>query len=406
MPKVKLDNRRIKDLRCPDGKPRIELCCDEIAGFYVEVRRTSQGQGTFYLRYKDGYGKMRHVKIGRTGDVKLVDARKRAKELRSEISLGKDPKATSDKRKKVPTFSQFMEERYFPYAKEHKRTWRNDEQMYISKLKHLYGTCRLHEIKRAEVQAMHTQLRKDGLSAATCDHYAKLMRRILNLAVDWEVIDSNPLARIKLFNESNQIERYMNDDELKRLLFVLQHDENRVVANIALFLLSTGARLNEALTAKWEHIDVDHRVWRVEAGISKSKKMRAIPLNDSAINVLSSLDTKDGFEYVFINSNTGQPYACIKKAWTRMRKEAGLPKLRLHDLRHQYASLLVNSGRSLYEVQHILGHSDPKVTQRYAHLSTETLHDAVYAASARLTAAQNPPEPPKPVLTLVTSGKN
>jgi integrase len=142
--------------------------------------------------------------------------------------------------------------------------------MFNSRLKDAFGHLRLNAIKRVDVERFHVNLRKDRFSPATGDHYAKLLRHVLNLAVDWEVIDSNPLARIKLFRESNHIERYMDDDELARLMFVLKYDENRPVANIATFLLSTGARLNEALTARWENIDIEHRTWRVTAEVSNT----------------------------------------------------------------------------------------------------------------------------------------
>jgi integrase len=411
MPIVKLDNRFIKTgLICPDDKRRIEYCCNETKGLFIEVRKTQQGVGTYYLRYKDTHKKTCTVKIGLTTDIKLSEARDRAKQLRADVSLGSDPKAETLKRKQVPTLSVFMADNYMPYVKQHKRTWGNDEQMFDKHINAEFGHLRLDEIKRIDVESFHLKLRESNLSAATCDHYAKLIRRVLNLAVDWNIIDSNPLARLKLFNEDNQLERYLNDDELSRLLHVLMHDENRMVSSLILFLLSSGARLGEALTATWENVDIEHKTWRVTASVSKSKRMRAIPLNSTAISVLEAVDTRGKFEHVFINTKTGNPYKCIKKTWSRIRDEVGLVKFRLHDLRHNYASMLVNSGRSLYEVQHILGHSDPKVTMRYAHLNTETLHDAVDAASDRLTAASKvaeiAPEPPQTVLRLVASGKN
>ena len=109
-----------------------------------------------------------------------------------------------------------------------------------------------------------------------------------------------------------------------------------------------------------------------------------VPLNDSAISVLNQLGTD---EYLFINRQTGKPYTTISKVWGRLRKKAGLEHLRIHDLRHQYASFLVNDGRTLYEVQQILGHSDPSVTQRYAHLSTKALQDAANSASEVIQGA-------------------
>ena len=158
-------------------------------------------------------------------------------------------------------------------------------------------------------------------------------------------------------------------------------DKNRAVCSIVLFLLSTGARLNEALQAQWKYIDVEHRVWRIPATNSKSGKVRAVPLNETSLKVLSMQKTKDDFEHVFINRRTGKPYTTIQKVWDRLRKAAELEHVRIHDLRHQHASMLVNNGRTLYEVQQILGHSTSKVTERYSHLSTATLQSASSCAA-------------------------
>jgi integrase len=103
------------------------------------------------------------------------------------------------------------------------------------------------------------------------------------------VIQSNPISRIKLFNADNKKEKYLGDDELARLLRVLRTDTNRGVCNAAMFLLCTGARLNEALSAKLEHIDRENRVWRIPAANSKSKRVRSVPLNDSALALIEAL---------------------------------------------------------------------------------------------------------------------
>ena len=156
---------------------------------------------------------------------------------------------------------------------------------------------------------------------------------------------------------------------------------------IAMFLLSTGARMNEVLSAKWSQINRETRTWKIPALNSKSKKLRSVPLNDSALDIISQLDTEDAFEYLFVNRVTGNPYTNIHKAWGKIRDQAGLPQLRIHDLRHMYASFLVNSGRTLYEVQQILGHSTSKVTERYCSLSTATLQAAANSASVMINAA-------------------
>ena len=195
------------------------------------------------------------------------------------------------------------------------------------------------------------------------------------------------MLKIQHYRELNLVENYMDDEQLQRLLTVLSTDENRTVCSIVLFLLSTGARLNEALQAQWKFIDVDRCVWRIPATNSKSGKMRAVPLNESALEVLSRQDTKDDYDYVFINRQTGKPYTTIQKVWSRLRKAADLEHVRIHDLRHQYASFLVNSGRTLYEVQQILGHSTSKVTQRYSHLTTATLQSAAASAADKISGA-------------------
>lgn len=185
--------------------------------------------------------------------------------------------------------------------------------------------------------------------------------------------------RVPLFHEDNKMENYLSGAELETLMAVLKTDENKAICQIIMYLLSTGARLNEALQATWSQIDMPRRIWRIPASNSKSKRIRSVPLNDSALDVLRQLASDS--DYLFINKQTGEPYTTIHKVWGRLRRKAGLPHLRIHDLRHQYASFLVNSGRTLYEVQQILGHSDPSVTQRYAHLSTKALQDAANSAS-------------------------
>ena len=159
-----------------------------------------------------------------------------------------------------------------------------------------------------------------------------------------------------------------------------------MVASVCLFLLSSGCRVNEALSARWEHFDLQNRNWTIPSEHSKSRKIRSIPLNQSAIQILESLGTRGKYDHPFI-SRGGKPFTTIHKVWTRLRTEAGLPHLRLHDLRHNYASFLINSGKTLYDVQKILGHSDPSVTQRYAHLSTKSLQAAADSASDAINAA-------------------
>jgi integrase len=368
-------------LRCPEGKKRIELCDREHPGLFVEVRATSPGQGTYYVRYKNLESKTCHQKLGRTTDISLAEARKKARQLKAEIHLGADPRGEAKAAKAVLTFSEFYTKHYLPYVKPRKRSWASDAMLYRLRVEAAFGHKRLNQITRQDVQTFHSSVRAEGLAPASCDHYLKFLRHALNLAVDWQLLDVNPIARVPLFNADNKVENLLSDVELQRLLTVLATYPARSVCQIALFLLSTGCRVGEALKATWSQIDESSRVWRIPAANSKSKKVRSVPLNDSALEILAQLGTKGTFDHLFVNRQTGKPYTTIMKVWERIRAKAGLPKLRIHDLRHQYASFLVNAGRSLYEVQQILGHSSPVVTQRYAHLSTKSLQEAANSAS-------------------------
>jgi len=401
---VKLTEALIRSAVPLPGKAKTEFVCDQGSGLFLEVRRTSPGRGTWYVRYKIGSA-TKYSRIGDSDSISLPEARAKAKGLRAQIQLGADPSEAARKQKEVPTFKAFVEEQYLPYIKARKRSYRDDENRLRQHLIPAFGNQRLNTVTRKQLVELHLSLKEDyGLAGATCDHFIKLVRAVYNVAIQWEVVTENPAARIPLFREPNQVENYMTEEQLQRLLVVLHSSENRNVARIAMFLLSCGARLNEALTATWEQIDMDSSTWRIPASTSKSKKVRAVPLNASAIDVLDEIqpDLKLRKGFLFLNDRTGTNLKTVHRAWYKIREEAGVPFLRLHDLRHMYASFLVNSGRSLYEVQQVLGHSSPIVTQRYAHLTTRTLQDASDTASARIRAAS--PKRPLPALKLVSSG--
>ncbi len=358
---TKLTDTIVNNLTCPEGRYRIECCDQSLPGLYVLVRANSDIK-TYYLRYKNALGKTAHQKIGRTTDISLPAARKAAKALKADILANSlDPRATAKADTVAITLDDFWRDHYLPFATPRKRSIKRDEQIYRLQIQPTFGQTRLGQITRQQILSLATLHKNNGLSAASADHVSKLIRRLLTLAVEWDMLEKNPASRIQLFNEDNQIENYLDDEQLQRLLKVLQTDANRPVCLIAQFLLATGCRLNEALTAQWSLIDRKNRIWRVSASNSKSGKSRAVPLTDAALNVLDQIGTEGSFEHVFVNAKTGTHYTHIRHTWIRLRNKAGLPWLRLHDLRHTFASMLVNSGQSLYSVQQCLGHADRSV---------------------------------------------
>lgn len=373
-------------LVCPPDKRKIEYSVSDEPGLFVECRASEKAVPTWYLRLKGSKGTNIYKKLGTIKDVSLTQARKSARALKAENMLVPKLEDIVVAPKAELTLDAFMIDHYFPHAKIHKRSHKRDDQLYRIRIKPKFGDLVLSAINRREVQAFQNGLLKEGLSPASADHHVKLMRRVCNLAVQWELLERNPLKGIELYMVDNQVENYLDQEQLARLVDVLRTDENRMVCCIIMFLISTGARLNEALTATWKNVSIEGGVWKVDASLSKSKKSRSIPLNDSALWVLEQLESKGKSAYLFPSpakkkDNKDEPYTTITRAWYRLRKKAKIPNVRLHDLRHSFASLLVSGGRSLYEVQQILGHSDPKVTMRYAHLSAKALQEAANAAS-------------------------
>ena len=143
-------------------------------------------------------------------------------------------------------------------------------------------------------------------------------------------------------------------------------------------LILTGARKREVLDAQWTDFDLERRTWRIP--VTKSGKARHVPLSDGVMKLLGSIPRQTNCPWTFPNPVTSKPYVSIFCSWDTVRTRAGLTDVRMHDLRHSFASFLVNAGRSLYEVQRILGHTQIKTTQRYSHLSQDSLIAAANVA--------------------------
>lgn len=400
MPIVSLDNNFIKhSLTCPDNKRSIEWCDDPkaggVPGLYCRVQSTSQGSGTFYLRYKQPEsGKTAHVKIGRSTDVSLAQARKEALRLRAEINKGDNPQQEKRELKKIPLLKDFVAETYLPHVK-NRRSYSEYEGMFRRRILNRFGEKRMDKITRQDVQKFHHWLRYDEqLAPASCDKYVATIKHCFGVAVSYGILKDHPFSKIELFRENNSRERYLSDEELKQLVELMEQKRAKTnIADLVQFLIYTGCRSGEAKTLKWDRVSIENRTFVIDAALSKSKKTRSIPLNNSAIRILTRIQKEQaatGREHVYVFESTrrkGHPYVNINKIWDDFRQELGMPELRLHDLRHTHASYLINAGRSLFEVQNILGHATPQMTQRYAHLSTETLQEAANSASAAFDKA-------------------
>ena len=370
-------------LTVPPGKTRVEYCDlhPESRGLYIEVTARKPNHGIYRVRTKVD-GRSTHFVIGKTDSVTLQSAREKTVLLKNQLAMGINPKADATPKKEDLNLHDFYYDHFDPFCSRLRSNARYQE-LFKLRIDAAFGQHKLHQIKRHDVINFLAALKASGLAAASVNHHAKLLRRALNLAVDWEMLDRNPLSRIPMYSEEDgKKERYMNDVELTRFLKALDADPDSVPALLFRWLLSTGARYSEGAKCTYDQLDLASRTWRLPSSNSKSKKIRAIPVNDAALDVLKRLEPNRGqSKFVFANRKTGLPYVSPAKAFSKIKLLSDLPHLRIHDLRHQYASFLVNAGRTLFEVQQILGHSDPSVTQRYSHLSTKSLSDAANSAS-------------------------
>jgi integrase len=381
MPKAKLDQTVCLTASCPPGKTKETYCDTVTTGFLLEVR--PGGGKTYYLRYMDEGGRLRQLKIARYEDVTFDQARKKAKLLRSKVALGGDPAAEKEERKAIPTYAELAKQ-HVDHVRTYLRSHQNVEATMRLHLLPRWGKLRLNEIKQLDIAKWLAALREGGLSPATVEKIRVTMHRSFELAARWNIPGGhiNPVKGVPKPKFVNARERYLSPAEAERLRKAAEKSFNPQLKNIIALLLLTGARKMELLKAKWEHIDLERKAWHIPD--SKTGKPRYVPLSQAAIGIIQKLPRWEKCPWLLPNPETRLPYVDIKRAWDTARKEAKLPGLRIHDLRHSAASFMINAGIDLYAVGRILGHADHQSTMRYSHLANDTLLKAVEAGAARI----------------------
>lgn len=388
MPIVKLSAQFVREAVCPPGKSKLDYYDNALKGFILEARPS--GGKTFYLRYHDIHGKLRQCKIGDAAAVSYDKARQKAMRLRSEVELGGNPLEERQALRAVPTLAEFIRETYVPHIHLHRRNFQSTLSFIKCHVVPRFGAKHLDEITTNMLAEAHQDLRKKGYALAHANKIPILLKIMFNLARKKGIpgSESNPADGVVLFNPNNAKERYLSAAETQRLHEVLSRCGSAQFKSIVALLLLLGCRKRELLDARWEDVDLERRNWRIP--MSKSGKARNIPISDRALEVFQALPRWKGCPYVVPNPNTRQPFGNLYHPWDKVRREAGMPDLRMHDLRHTFASNLVNSGQSIYVVSKLLGHSQIKTTARYSHLADETLMSAVDAAAKVVDTSWRP----------------
>lgn len=378
MPRVQLTRSFAGAATCPAGRSKIDFFDTDQRGFMLEVR--ASGGKTFYQRYTDNRGRERQFKIGPAEVLTLDQARRKARVVLAQALVGDDPQQQRRELRATPTLKEFVRGRYLPYVKSYKRSWCTDETVLRLHILPALGAQSVDQLKNEQISDLLQRMREQGYASGTTNRVLILLRYIYNLGRKWRVagMSQNPTLGLSTAPDV-QRDRFLTPQETGRLISAIGADENQTAAQAIMLLLLTGGRRNEITQAKWEYVNWERRTLLVP--LSKSGKPRAIALNGEALALLRAISRRDGNPYVFPSPVNGRPSASLFFPWDRIRKRAGLADVRLHDLRHSYASFLVNQGISLYVVQGLLGHAHARTTQRYAHLSQETLLDAAERVS-------------------------
>jgi len=388
MPQCKFSKKFVATVQPPTDRSKIAYSDTGQPGLVLEVRKA--GGKTYYFRYSTGQNRRTHVNLGDANAVDLQAARDAARERTNQLARGEDPRESRKQQEAAPTLQKFAQEQYLPYVRSYKFSYKTDEQLLRQHILPALGRERMDRIKTyAMTQLVHGKL-DEGYAPASVNRITNIMRYMYNLAIRWEVpgVTANPVRNVDKFHEANKLERYLTVEEVHRLMDSLATSPNPDLQDIVLFLLLTGARRGEALSAEWKDFSFEHRVWTITK--SKSRSPRYVHLSDRVIELLKSLRTYGAGGHVFVSRFTGRRYKRIYNQWNRARKLANLPNVRLHDLRHSFASFLINNRRSLYEVKALLGHHSISVTERYAHLQNDTLIAAANEAGEAL-AGLSPP---------------
>jgi integrase len=330
-------------------------------------------------------GRQRQFTIGKHPDLTASAARERATVLRGRITMGEDPLESRKEARKAATVAEMCDDYLERHARPKKRvkSVEGDERMIRLYIKPELGSRKAKSIGRRDLDELHQSLKGHPYQA---NRLMALLSKMFSLAVAWGWRADNPAKGIERFAEDRR-ERWLSVDELGALSRALAAHKDHRVSNAIRLLILTGARRGEVLSATWDQFDLARGVWTKPSHHTKQKKTEHVPLSGAArllvsemrtaaVEALGSEEKLISAPYLFPGDADGKPLQVLKRAWNTICERAGLEGVRIHDLRHTYASHLVSGGHSLPLVGRLLGHTQAATTQRYAHLADDPLRKA------------------------------
>jgi integrase len=384
MPQGRISKRSVDALVCSAGKDREFLWDDALAGFGVGAFPT--GRKVYVVQYRQA-GRSRRATIGEHGRLTPDEARSEAKKLLGVAEAGSDPIAERRKDRAIRTFGQIAKDFLTLHVatKRKARTGNEYRRILQSRILPTIGSKRIVDVRRDDVARLHAKLVDTPYEA---NRMLALVSSIWSWAAKRDEVELsvNPCRGVERYSEQGR-ERFLTSDELARLGDALRETRIDPFAAAAIrLLILTGARLREILDAKWPHVDIERGV--IFLPDSKTGK-KPVYLSAAALEVLAGLSRIEGTPYIIPGEKAGQPKADLKKPWAAICKAAGLEGVRLHDLRHSFASIGAGASMGLPVIGKLLGHSQAATTHRYAHLDADPLRRAVDTIGATISAAMS-----------------
>ncbi|WP_312798593.1 tyrosine-type recombinase/integrase [Tianweitania sp.] len=355
---------------------------DEMKGFGLRVYPS--GRKMYLAQFRTG-GRLRRINIGLHGAVTPNLARTEAMKHLSQVRLGADPARDRDRRKASPTMKEFGERFLDDHVASHCKAsthgeYKRSVELFINpKL----GSHRLIDITRADVVELHQSMRATPYQA---NRTLGVLSIMFTVAHTWGVRTDgvNPCWKVKRYKEVKR-ERYLTPEELARLGKVLREaDGEREAASCIQLLLLTGCRLGEIQTLKWDYVDLDAGLLRLPDSKTGAK---LVAIGEAAVDVFKAISKCKNNPYVITGTIEGQHLTDMQKPWRRLRKRAKLDGLRIHDLRHSFASDALQLGEDLTMIGRLLGHTQVQTTARYAHLKTDPIRAAANKVSNAIAEA-------------------
>jgi integrase len=379
---MKLTDKAVRALPAPT-KGNVIAYDATVKGFGARV--TAGGSRAFVLNYRRrSDGTERRYTIGAFPDWSVVAAREEAKRLKRDIDLGADPVGEHNAARAAPTVNDLadrFEAEHLPRLRP--SSARDYKSVLTCHVRPALGRRKVAAVAFADVDTLHRDVTKrSGLYRA--NRVIAIASKMFALAIRWGMRTNNPCKGIER-NTEQQRRRYLSGAETERLFKALAAYRDQDAADYFRLLLLTGARAGETLAMRWQDVDVEAGTWTKPASTTKTKLNHSVPLSAPARQLLAARSRTS--EWVFPGRSGQHRSAGIKYSWARICEAAKISGLRVHDLRHSFASQLASAGIGLHVIGGLLGHSEPKTTFRYAHLVDDALRAATERAGAAFAAS-------------------